>query len=129
MDLVSFLGYPGTGSSQRWDLEWTTPVARLASLASWPHVPFTNFTIPTDDMTLVSGLSFSGSSGSLVLLHEKGIAPGGGIVDPMYAPPTILGIMSGHWREPSDEPAMFRLSGLSYYTGSTAIIELLAAIP
>lgn len=128
MDLVSFLGYPGTASSQWWDLAWNTPIARLASLASWPHVPFSNPQIPTTEVTLVSGLSFSGSSGSLVILHEKGIAPGA-IVDPKYAPPTIIGIMSGHWWEPTAEPLMFRHSGLSYYTRSTAISELLAGIP
>lgn len=128
MDLVSFLGYPGTASSQWWDLTWNTPIARLASLASWPHVPFSNPQIPTADITLVSGLSFSGSSGSLVMLHEKGIPPGD-IVDPMYTPPTIIGIMSGHWWEPSEEPQMFRHSGLSYYTRSTAISDLLVGIP
>ena len=128
MDLVSFLGFPGTSSSRWWDLTWNVPVARLASLASWPHIPFSNPGISTSDVTLVSGLSFSGSSGSLVLLHEKGIPPGV-IVDPMYAPPTIIGIMSGHWWESvADEPEMFRHAGLSYYTRSTAIIDLLAGI-
>ena len=38
MDLISFLGYPGTVSSQWWDTTWNTPIARLASLASWPHM-------------------------------------------------------------------------------------------
>ncbi len=127
MDLISFLGYPGTASSQWWDTTWNTPIARLASLASWPHIPFSNPQILTADVTLVSGLSFSGSSGSLVMLHEKGIAPGA-IVDPKYAPATIIGIMSGHWWEPSAEPQMFHHSGLSYYTRSTAISELLAGI-
>ena len=129
MDLVSFLGYPGTSSTQWWDLTWNTAIARLAGLASRPHLSFANPGILTDDVTLVSGLSFTGSSGSIVLLHEKGIPPGGDIVDPMYAPPSILGIMSGHWREASAEPEMFRHSGLSYYTRSTSILELLASTP
>ena len=129
MDLVSFFGYPGTASSQWWDLTWNTAIARLANLASWPNLQFTNPGIPTNDVTLVSGLSFSGSSGSLVMLHEKGLPPGGDIVDSRYVPPTILGIMSGHWREFSKEPEMFRHSGLSYYTRATAILELLTGIP
>lgn len=128
MDLISFLGFPGSGASHWWDQTWHTPIARQAGIASWPHIPFCNSEIKTSDVTLVSGLSFSGSSGSLVLLHEKGIPPGD-ILDPMYAPPTILGIMSGHWWEPSAEPTMFHHSGLSYYTRSTSILELLALIP
>jgi len=129
MDLVSFFGYPGTSNTQWWDTNWNAAIARSASLASWPNLTFTNPGIPTADVTLVSGLSFSGSSGSLVMLHEKGIRPGGDIVDPTYAPPTLLGIMSGHWREPGDEPEMFRHSGLSYFTRSTAILDLLQAVP
>jgi hypothetical protein len=128
MDLVSFIGFPGDVDSYWWDTEWNLPIARLASLSSRPHVPFNNPSISTADTTLVAGLSFSGSSGSMVLLHEKGIPPGD-IVDPMYTPATIIGIMSGHWWEPGQEPSMFRHSGLSYYTRSTSILDLIAAIP
>jgi len=63
----------------------------------------------------------------MVLLHQKGIPPGD-IVDPMYAPPTILGIMSGHWWDVAKEPEMFRHSGLSYFTRSTSILELVGPI-
>jgi hypothetical protein len=35
--------------------------------------------------------------------------------------------MSGHfWENPDDPPEMFRHSGLSYLTKSTAILELIA---
>jgi hypothetical protein len=125
MDAVSFIGYPGSSGKPWWDLAWNTPIARFAGLASPPHRPFQNAAILTGDVGLVSGLSFSGSSGSLVMLHEKGIPPGA-IVDSRYAPATIIGIMSGHWRE-QDEHEMFRHSGLSYYTRSTAILDLLRA--
>jgi hypothetical protein len=127
MDWVSFLGYPGTRRSKWWDTEWNTPIARHGSLASVPSIAFSNSDIRTADVSLVSGLSFAGSSGSVVLLHEKGIPPGD-ILDPRYVPPTILGIMSGHWWEPSDEPDMFRHSGLSYFTRSTSILALLSGI-
>lgn len=128
MDLVSFLGYPGKGASKWWDLSWNSSIARLGSIASWPHEPFTNPDIKTTDVTLVTGLSFSGSSGSLVMLHEKGIPPGV-ITDTRYTPEKIIGIMSGHWWESEKEPKMFHHSGLSYYTRSTAIIKLLTDIP
>jgi hypothetical protein len=124
MDLVSFIGFPGSGKSKWWDHAWHSPVARLASLASSPHQPFSNPSIPTADTVLVAGLSFSGSSGSMVILHQKGIPPGD-IVDPTYAPAMIVGIMSGHWWEAAQEPEMFSHSGLSYFTRSTAILPLL----
>jgi hypothetical protein len=77
---------------------------------------------------LVSGLSFSGSSGSPVFNHPKGSSPGGNVVDRSYVPSKIIGIMSGHfWENPDDPPEMFRHSGLSYLTQSTAILALIAA--
>lgn len=126
MDHVSFFGFPGTSSSSWWDMEWNMPIARIASIASLPFIPFSHKEIPTSDVTLVSGLSFTGSSGSLVLLHQKGMPPGD-LIDPSYVAPKIIGIMSGHFKEkPSQESEMFRAhSGLSYYTRSTTIIELL----
>lgn len=128
MDFVSFIGFPGAGKEQWWDQHSNSPIARLATLASPPDTSFTNSLIATNDITLVAGFSFNGSSGSPVFLHEKGVRPGGALVDPSYAPATILGIMSGHWKEPTAEPEMFRHSGLSYFTRATALTSLLSTI-
>ena len=125
MDFVSFIGYPGSGTSTWWDKRWNTPIARMATIASSPAVPFTHESVATSDVTLVSGLSFSGSSGSPVLLHQKGVRTGAGLTDPAFTPPTLLGIMSGHWWDARDEPAIFKHSGLSYFTRATSIAPLL----
>jgi hypothetical protein len=128
MDFVSFVGFAGSGKEQWWDQRLNTPIARLGTLASPPGVPFSNESISTGDVGLVSGLSFAGSSGSPLFLHQKGLGPGGDVVDSGYTPACIIGIMSGHWREPSVEPAMLLHSGLSYFTRATAINALLALI-
>jgi len=125
MDVASFIGFPGKGMSRWWDQAWNLGIARSVNIASLPGVPFTHSDIKTKDITLVSGLSFSGSSGSVVILHEKSIKPGAGLVNPSYVPPKILGIMSGHWPEPGTTPAMLSHSGLSYFTRSTSIVNLL----
>ena len=124
MNVASFIGYPGTKTSQWWDQVWNLGIARLINIASVPGIPFTHPDLKTTDVTLVSGLSFSGSRGSVVILHEKSIKPGAGLSNPSYVPPKILGIMSGHWWD-SEAPAMLNHTGLSYYTRSPAIIELL----
>ena len=80
-DIVTFVGYPGGADGQPWwDTHWHTPVGRLAGLASRPDIPFTNPQIGTADVTLVSGLSFRGSSGSPVILHQKAAAPIGFLI-------------------------------------------------
>ena len=68
---------------------------------------------------LFRSLSFSGSSGSPVISHEKGIPGISG-----YVEPKILGIMSGHWWDEEPESGMFFHSGLSYFTRVTSIREL-----
>lgn len=125
MDIASFIGFPGTANSQWWDSAWNFGVARSVNIASLPGISFNHKDVRTSDVTLVSGLSFSGSSGSVVILHEKSIKPGAGLQNPAYVPPKILGIMSGHWPEPGTTPEMFSHSGLSYYTRSTSILSLL----
>lgn len=125
MDVASFIGFPGAGTSQWWDSVWNLGIARSVNIASLPSISFTHKDLRTSDVTLVSGLSFSGSSGSVVILHEKSIKPGAGLSNPAYVPPKILGIMSGHWPEPNTTPKMFSHSGLSYYTRSTSILSLL----
>ena len=72
---------------------------------------------------LVSGLSFSGSSGSAVISHEKGIRLGVGLSGSNYVEPKLVGIMSGHWWNDEKQDA-FQHSGLSYLTSSIAIIDL-----
>ena len=125
MDFVSFIGYPGSNGLGWWDQRWNTPIARMATIASNPAVPFTHDSISTADVTLVSGLSFSGSSGSPVLLHQKGLRTSGLVVDPAFTPAMLLGIMSGHWWDVTEKPAMFKHSGLSYFTRATSISLLL----
>ena len=127
MDLASFIGYPGDSQSEWWDEDWNLGIARMVNIASVPWIPFTHWDITTKDVTLVSGLSFAGSSGSVVILHEKDIKRGCGFFKSSYVPPKIIGIMSGHWKE-REIPQMFNHTGLSYYTRSTAIIELLRSI-
>lgn len=124
-DPVTFIGFPGSqGGEPWWDTERNLPIGRLAGIASRPDVPFSNPQIRTADVTLVSGLSFRGSSGSPVLLHHKPAppigAPGTGSL------PIVLGIMSGHWWDESIEPSIFRHSGLSYFTRGTSIHALVA---
>jgi hypothetical protein len=126
-DGASFIGYPGLNGRPWWDQAAELPIARLATIASIPTTEFRNDAIKTTDVMLVSGLSFSGSSGSPVFNQPKGIAPGGDIHDRSYVPSKIIGIMSGHfWENPDDPPEMFRHSGLSYLTKSTAILDLIA---
>lgn len=125
MDVASFIGYPGTSKSQWWDTDWNLGIARTVNIASLPQIPFSHSDVSTSEVCLVSGLSFSGSSGSVVLLHEKGVKPGHGLENPSYSGPKIIGIMSGHWPLPDTTPDMFNHSGLSYFTRSIAILELL----
>lgn len=122
----SFIGFP----VDWYDTDWNLPIVRPLNIACLPEIPFTNSNIETSDVHLVSGLSFKGSSGSLVIMHSKGIdikVEGGLTMDGKpFAPCSILGIMSGHfWDKEEDIPKMFRHSGLSYYTRASSIRELL----
>lgn len=123
MDLTSFLGFPGAKGTPWWDTERNLPIARLATIASVPREPFQNRDIKTSNVTLVSGMSFSGSSGSPVMRHAVGnvlLAPA-----VPYVGSKLIGIMSGHLRRESDLPEMFRHTGLSYFTRSDSILELI----
>lgn len=121
MDPVSFVGYPGSGGIPWWDQQWNTPIARAATIASDPAIPFTNPEIETPDVALVTGMSFSGSSGSPVFTHAKV-----GVVG--AEPPMLIGIMSGHLIDEEARKHPYRHSGLSYFTRSTSIVPLLAAV-
>lgn len=128
MDVASFIGFPGRNGKQWWDQRWDLGIARTVNLASYPGIPFTNENIRTADVGLVSGLSFSGSSGSPIISHQKGIEGlqfGNPLTGGMYIKPRILGIMSGHWWDEEPQADMFQHSGLSYFTRATAIRELL----
>jgi len=127
MDLASFIGFPGRRGIPWWDEVMGLPIARIASIASYPGVDFKNRGIKTADVVLVSGLSFTGSSGSPVISHEKSIKLGKGLINPAYVPPMVIGIMSGHWWDEAETPEMFRHSGLSYLTRSTSILHLITA--
>ncbi len=107
------------------------PIARIAYIANESSKPYNNSAIKTSDVTLVSGLSFGGSSGSPVILMPKGIG-----IPTSFSPhviPKIIGIMSGHARDilldpripENSSPLLSAYSGLSYYTRSTSILELL----
>lgn len=124
MDIASFIGYPGINGKTWWDEQWQLAVARAVNIASWPTLPFTNAGIKTSDVTLVSGLSFSGSSGSPIILHQKGVEVGNGLQGGNYVGPKVIGIMSGHWWGQESPNDIFFHSGLSYFTRSTAIIDL-----
>lgn len=126
MDMASFIGFAGNQTSQWWDQTWNLGIARTVNIASVPDIPFTHQDIQTTDVTLVAGLSFSGSSGSVVISHEKGIKPGAELSRSDYVPPKIIGIMSGHWWDDQQKPGMFTHSGLSYFTRSTTILSLLS---
>ena len=96
-DHISFVGFPGGISAPWFDVSRQLPIARSASIASMPEIPVENPSIPTKDVTLVSGMSFAGSSGSPVFSLQKGIPLAGGVDHDAYAPPRLIGIMSGHF--------------------------------
>lgn len=126
MDFASFIGFPGNSGKPWWDQRWNFPISRTVNVSSWPRYPFSNDSIITPDVVLVSGLSFSGSSGSPVISHEKG-QRGFSFGDRGYVDSRILGIMSGHHSETEPETGMLFHSGLSYFTRATSIRELLVA--
>ncbi len=125
MDSVSFLGYPGSGNNKWWDTACNLAIARTASIASIPNRTFVNPSVIWKNIVLVSGLSFSGSSGSPVLSFQKGVPTGRGLSNPSYVAPKLIGIMSGHWWDDSSTPEMYKHTGLSYFTRSTSILDLI----
>ena len=115
LDPVFFIGYP-----QNWyDSAWNSPIARLAHIASNPSRTFSNDALLTQDTILVNGLSFGGSSGSIVIFSGEGVQEIETTSSP-YREPKCVGIMSGHFNELKSSH-----SGLSYFTRSSAIHEVL----
>jgi hypothetical protein len=113
-DPVSFVGFPGWNGDEWWDTSWNFPISRPAWIASWPGTAFSNKAVKTADTLLLSGLSFSGSSGSPVVARATSR-------DTIR----VVGVMSGHyWEKDSDSRSLLRHSGLSYLTRSTSIRAL-----
>jgi len=131
LDAVAFIGYPKSWYDDVWEL----PIARKAEMASGPKKSFDKKGI-TSDVTLVTGLSFGGSSGSPVIILPKGIqaisvktsSAEGGTENFTYIPAKVVGIMSGHldWVVvKAKEDLLTPHSGLSYFTRSSTILEML----
>lgn len=130
-DSCVFIGYPSNKSNQPWwDTALGLPIVRLANIASYPRIDFTNEAIKSSHARLVTGLSFSGSSGSPILnLGGQFRTKEGFISLPGAITPKIIGIMAGHWWDDNKQtPEMLRHTGLSYFISSLAILELLAQI-
>jgi hypothetical protein len=137
LDPVSFVGYPRPHKRPWWDEAWTLPIARDATIAVLPEESFVNEAIPTEDVLLVSGLSFQGSSGSPVFTHQREEVvfthpferDSAGNVErrerlrQRNVDSKIVGIMSGHL--PIIENEMLKHGGLSYLTRSTSILALI----
>jgi len=128
MDFASFIGFPGDSQNPWWDTKFNLPIARLCSIASLPQLPFSNPSVKTGDAALVTGFSFSGSSGSPVVLHQKGVRVGEGLEDPGFVPPKVIGIMSGHRNEEIPKAPMQQHTGISYFTRSTSILEIISSL-
>jgi hypothetical protein len=138
LDSVFFVGYPRSSKDEVpwWDTAWNLPIARDATIASVPELPFTNPKIRMADVLLVSGLSLQGSSGSPVFTRQEQDVVvtnefehhGGGAERPERTrvrdvEPILIGIMSGHLPDPEAGP--LKHSGLSYLTRSTTILDLI----
>lgn len=124
-DPVGFLGYPENWFNTLSNMS----IGRTAFLASYPEEAYGNQLTKTEDVILVSGLSFKGSSGSPVFSQPKGLnieSKNGVIVNSPYVPPKLIGIMSGHYLDKNVDSAFSEHSGLSYFTRSTAILDLLS---
>lgn len=130
---ISFLGFP----HGNYDEEGNLPIASHAIFASIPNRSFKCQLIKTDDIILVDGRSFNGSSGSPVITFPRGLSigvdKGGPVKTGDYCPQKVVGIMSGHleqggkWVAEIDRKRENFLShsGKSYFTRSTSILKLL----
>lgn len=116
---ASFIGYPAINGKPLWDTKTNLPIARQINIASYPYKDFENSEISTSNVRLVSGLSFSGSSGSIVVSHLYKYPDREELVLPK-----VIGIMSGHFKEDNN----LEHSGLSYFTTTEPIFESLDEI-
>lgn len=140
-----FVGYPQIFCDQRRAL----PIARHAIIASEPSEGFVHNSISMSHAVLVSGLSFGGGSGSPVFCVSRGLkinTDNGSAKTSDYCPTQLVGIMTGHFQESNYNPRLAKEgalttdlsvgvgselekhSGLSYFTKSTAILEILGTL-
>lgn len=130
-DSCVFIGYPSNNlASPWWDTSLQLPIVRLANISSYPQKDFVNADIKSTHARLVTGLSFSGSSGSPIInLGTQFRTKDGYVSLPGAIIPKIIGIMAGHWWDDKSQiPEMLRHTGLSYFVSSIAISELVAKI-
>lgn len=116
MDDLYFVGFHSISmKTARYNL----PIFRKCSIASLPSIDYADEDHKITRYTcLVEGLSFGGSSGSIVIKKENH---------------EIIGIMSGHWTPPSrwdsqNQKWVESHTGLSYFTKSNVIIEIMNSI-
>lgn len=109
-DQLFFVGFPG---KLRDKATYDLPIARSCTIASFPEIDYSDEdrTIGSAQTCLVDGLSFSGSSGSVVIRETDGT-------------PELMGIMSGHFK---GEKWGESHSGLSYLTRATSILKVIEA--
>lgn len=127
-DNCHFIGFPDIKLDNPM---YTYPISRNCNLSSYPTIDYFDEHpkgVKTKDIVLVCGLSFGGSSGSAVFSYPKGInTDGTTLIGGNYVEPRLIGVMSGHWNE-KDAQNLFapnQHKGLSYFTRSTAILELI----
>ncbi|HEY4283633.1 MAG TPA: hypothetical protein VGM62_11275 [Chthoniobacterales bacterium] len=127
---IGFAGRPGDALAGTkgifwWDTKWNLPIARPAFIASIPFMPFRNEGISLEDAMLVSGMSFEGASGSPLISNQIGLKMSPPLHCESYSPQKIIGIIAGHWWADRDSIDIFKHSGLSHFTPSTAILHLI----
>lgn len=128
-DNCHFIGFP---SHQRDNPLFDLPISRNCNISSLPLIDYYLENVrgvKTKEICLVGGFSFGGSSGSIVFSYPKGLKLGAGLSmsgGSNYVVPRLIGVMSGHWSEPvSDYFNKSAHTGLSYFTKSTAILDLM----
>lgn len=120
-DSCHFTGFP---SHERTAPKYDLPISRNCTISSLPFIDYYEENpkgIKTTNICLVNGLSFSGSSGSIICSYPKGVKVAPPLTGGNYIEPRIIGVMSGHWNEQESKYH----SGLSYFTKSTTIIDII----
>ena len=129
MDQISFVGFPGSNGQKWWDTKLELAVSRPGWISSLTDGYFSNDAILTSNVVLVSGLSFSGSSGSIVVFHPKTMSKfKDGVMEEEPVEAKVIGIMSGHFDGGQNMHNVSQHSGLSYFTRSSSIQEILSYI-
>lgn len=110
LDHLYFIGFPGKA---RVNAAYDLPIARSCFISSYPLIDYSleDKSILTSQTCLVEGLSFGGSSGSVVIQEMEKDSP------------FIMGIMSGHF--PGDAWGINH-AGLSYLTMGGSISRIIS---